>query len=388
MIKRFSVFSYVVFSAIGAFNEQLISELINKNIKIRNINVKDNVLYGEVKRKDYKSVARIAHKFNIRTKVLKRRGIYFKLKSKKTHNGILYGAFCGIVLILIMQNFIWKVEIHNSDNETDNLIKEISSACGIRVGGLISSADDKSTEILLKKSLSGASWINVELNGSRADIYIQKSSDVKKKEISGKTPCNVIAAKTGIIVETEVYSGTLIYPKGSGVSEGSVIVSGVVNDGADNIILTHANAKIIADFTERVEFRQEYVTVEKIKTDIIENEKELMLFGFVIPISERINDKTNKVCRDEIRKCELFGLDLPFKVKTNSYTTYNNSIVSRTTEDSLRLIEQQLEQYCNNFLSEYEIIDLRKSYKYDEKGITLVADIDLRGDISLQQKIY
>lgn len=388
MKKNIHIISTIKFYAIGAYNEDFLSELISIGIRIKNIQVENNVLYGTAKRRDYKIIARTARKYNIKTKVLERKGIYYKLKRYNKKFGIIYGLTLGIIITLIMQNFLWKIQIHNYNSNAENLILEICKECGIGLGDLSSKADDKKAEILLKKSLSGVSWVNVEINGSRADIYIQTSEEIKKNEKSTKTPCNVIANKTGIIVETEVYSGTLLYKKGSAVSEGNVIVSGVVNDGADNITLIHANAKIIAEFTENIEFRQEFITNEVVNTDQEEIEKELKLFGFVIPLTDRVDNALNKICNEETNICRVFGIEMPWTIKTNTYTTYKIVPVTRTTDDAIKIVEQKLIQYCNTFFSEYEIIDINKSYKCDDYGVTLNADVILQGDISVKQEIY
>lgn len=388
MIKSIHIVSTVKFYAIGAYNEEFLSELISIGIKIREIQVENNVLYGTAKRKDYKIIARTARKYNTRTKVLERKGIYYKLKKQNKKIGIIYGITLGLIIILIMQNFLWKIQIHNYSGNAESLILEICKDCGIGLGNLSSKADDKKAEILLKKSLSEISWVNVEINGSRADIYIQTSEEINKNEKSLKTPCNIIADKTGIIVETEVYSGTLLYKKGSAVSKGNIIVSGVVNDGANNISLTHANAKIIANFNENVEFRQEYVTDEIVNTDQKEIEKELKLFGFVIPLTDRIEDTLNKICAEETNICKIFGIEMPWMIKTNTYTAYKTITVTRTVDDAIKNVEQKLDQYCDSFFSEYVILDINKSYKCDDYGVTLNADIVLQGDISIQQEIY
>ena len=43
--------------------------------------------------------------------------------------------------------------------------------------------------------------------------------------------------------------------------------------------------------------------------------------------------------------------------------------------------------YCENFFSQYEILDIKKNILYDSEGITLNADIKLKGNIAVQQEI-
>lgn len=387
MGKMFSITSKVTFTAIGAYNEEFITELIKSGIKTSSIKNENGILYITIKRKDYKKAAYIARNNCIRIRACKRHGLSLSRLKRNEYAGIFVGILLISVTILFMQRFIWKINIYGTDKLSESLILKTVSESGIRLGAYAESMDVDSAEYRTKLKLSDISWINIEVNGSRVDIYVNEGEKLEKPKISVKTPCNVIAAKDGIIIDTEVYSGTLLYNKGSGVSAGAVIVSGVVNDGADNLIMTHANAKIIADFTETVIFRQEFKSVKKITNNNFISEQELMILGFVVPITERIQNVENKLCEEIVRNCYLFGFELPWKIKTNTYKDYEEITVEYTIDDVNRMLEQQLEIYCNNFYSDYEILDINKKIEYDESGISLTANINLRGDISIQKEI-
>ena len=386
MNKKFSITRKVTFTAIGAYTESFVSELIKSGVKTSGIKNKNGILYITIRRRDYKKAAYIARNNNVRIRTYKRHGINLYGLKRNRCAGVIIGVLFISVTLLLMQKFIWKIDVYGTDKLSESQILKTVAESGIKLGAYTENLDIDSAEYKTKLLLSDISWINIEANGSRIDIYLNEGEKIEKPEISVKTPCNVIAAKDGIIVDTEVYSGTLLYNKGSGVSEGTVIVRGVVNDGADNLIMTHANAKIIADFTETVTFREEFECVKKITKSNYITEKELMLFGFVIPITNKIQNSENKICEEITNNCYLFGYELPWKVKTYNYSDYEEIIVRYTVDDVNRLLEQQLEIYCNNFHSEYEILDINKKIEYDELGITLTAKINLRGNIAVQQE--
>ncbi len=377
----------VVFSAIGAYNENFISSLIENGVKVRNVKVENNIMYVQIRRTDYLKASKTARIFRTRIRIVEKKGVYFKIKKTDKHIGILCGIFIGIFTVLMLNNYIWRIEIHGNNTLSENLILKTVQDNGISLGQRLSGVNANEASIRLKAIIDEISWANIEIDGSRIDIYVNEVQNVEKSEIPLKNPCNVIASKSGVIVETEVYSGSLLYSKGSGISEGNVIVSGIVNDGADNIILTHANAKIIAEFTEKVELRQDYTTIEQVKSRDEKEEKELMLFGFVFPLTERVEIEENMVCSEEIKSYSVFGAKLPWKIKTNTYSLYEDYSVTRTSEDLLKLLEQKFELYCDNFFLQYEILDVKKSYKSDENGITLVADVKLKGNIAVQKEI-
>ncbi len=387
MKEKFSILSTVTFTVIGAYIEEFLSEFMKSGIKAYNIHNIKGIVYITIKRREYKKAAYIARSCRVRVRVYKRNGLNLNPFRKNKHAGIVTGVVLASVLILIAQKFVWKINVYGSDKLSETQILNAIARNGIVLGAYCANLDTDSAEYSAKLSLSDISWINIEVNGSRVDVYVNEGDVIEKPEISIKTPCNVIAAKDGVIVETEVYSGTLLYKKGSGVSKGSVIVSGVVNDGADNLLMTHANAKIIAEFTETVVFRQDFTTTEQQEGKIKETEKELMLFGFVIPLTEYVSSKENKICEETINNCYIGSFELPWKIKTNAYSQYDEIEVTRTIEDVNRILEQKLEIYCKNFFSDYEILDISKKTEYDETGITLTADIKLKGDIAVKQEI-
>lgn len=387
MNKKINFTGYVTFSAIGAFAEEFLSELIESGINVTNVHNKQNVLYADIKKSNYLYATKVAKKHRVRIRVHKKQGLYFKIIKMKRHSGIVLGAIVAIFMIMILQGYVWKIEINSDGAISDKHILEIIEKNGISLGSNIGEIDTDALALNIKHTLKETSWVGVEKIGSKLIISLSESETLKNAEIPLNTPCNVIANKTGVIVETEVYSGTLLYPIGSGVSAGNILVSGIVNDGADNIILSHANAKIIAEFKEKVELRQEYTTIEHQKTGEKFIEKELMLFGFVIPLTDKVKNIEKTTCDEEIENCTFMDLTLPFKVKTNTYMPYDELSVTRKTEDAERLVEQKFEIYCDNFFNEYEILDITKSIKRDEKGVTLIADVKLKGNIATQKEI-
>lgn len=378
----------VTFSAIGVYYEEFLSELIRENVYLKNIRTEQGVLYAQSKRKCYPKIAKTARKYGIRTRVTKKNGLYTRFFPYRKRIGLFFGGILSILLLLILERFVWKIEVHGAELVSENQVLEILIEDGIFPGAPISSFDVNATEIHLKQQISQLSWVSVSRRGSTINVYLNETEIDEAEEIPLKTPCNVIAARTGKIVETQVYAGTLLYPIGSGVSEGNVVVSGVVNDGAEHILMTHANAKIIAEFTEDVSFSMPYTTTEKQTTGTVETAKELMLFGFVIPISEKPASNRNKICTEYTEAYYLMNIQLPWKVKTYTYTEYEDISVTRKTEDLIRLLEKKLDDYCESIFGEYEILNVERQAYSDDTGVTLTAQVTLKGDIAVQQQIW
>lgn len=384
---KHSLFGNVTFSVIGAYGEEFITALIQQGIVLKNIRSKGGIIYADASKQDYLIIARTSRNFGVRTRVCKRKGIYFRVRCYRSRFGLVIGSIAGLFLILILQRFIWKIEVHGNEKLSENQVIQLLSLNNVEIGSYSPAVDVNAVEVDIKRRIPDIAWMSVELNGSKLSVYINEADFPETPVIPQSTPCNVVAAKSGVILETQVYSGTLLYPKGSGVAEGSVVVSGAVDDVAGNISITHANAKIIAEFTETVEFFMPYTTMEKQKTGLVEYERELMLFGFVFPLDSENIDRANKICTEETQAFELFGLKLPWTVKTNTYTEYEDISVTRKSSDIERILTRQLDDYCENFFGEYELVNTRKSIRADETGVYLHADVILRGNIAVQREI-
>ncbi|MCM1334392.1 MAG: sporulation protein YqfD [Bacteroides sp.] len=378
----------ITFSAIGAYHEEFISELIDRNTYLRNIRTERGVLYAETKRNGYLKIARIARKYGIRVRVTERHGLYFRLRSYRKRIGLLFGGIFAILLLLILECFIWKIEVYGAVGVSENQILEVLIEDGIYPGAFLTSFDVNDTEIHLKQRIPQISWISVSRSGSKISVFVNEDEREETGELSLKTPCNVIAAKTGKIVETQVYAGTLLYPIGSGVSEGNIVVSGIVNDGAEHILMTHADAKIIAEFTENVSLSMPYTTVEKQTTGKVETAHELMLFGFVIPLSKKPESNENKICTEYTRAYYCGGIRLPWKTKSFTFTEYEDLSVTRKTEDLIRLLEKKLDDYCESVFGEYEILAVEKEATNTDTDVTLTAKVTLKGNIAVQKQIW
>ncbi len=378
----------VVISILGAYCEEFLNELFRRKIQLRNIKKRDGIIYATVRRSDYKAIASLSADYCVRVRVVKKKGLYFRLYRYRNRTGVLAGLIFTCIAVLILEKYIWHIEIHNNNRITDAQLLTQLEKHGITLGTLSEEMDTSKAELKLKREFDNIGWINIEINGSRADVYMSEAQFAEEPEIDLKTPCNVISEKDAVIVETEVYSGKLLHTKGSGIAKGSVIVSGTIDDGSGNVILSHSNAKIIGEFTEKLDIYMPFTTLEKELTGNTETEKQLMIFGFNFKLYNDPVSRENKICREEIDNFNFFGMQLPWRVKTSTFDEYKEITVTRTDKDVIKLLDQQIELYCKDIYRDYELIDTEKSFFRDETGIRLTAELKFRGDIGKQQVIY
>lgn len=376
----------VTFSIIGAYCEEFLNDLISQRIKLRNINNKDGIIYATADISNYRFIAKTSRKYGVQVRITDKKGVYFRIRNISRRPGLVVGVIASAAVVVALRQYVWNIEVHGNSQLSENYILGVLEGYGITAGIIANDADTLGAERMIMLHDDNIKWINIEINGSRADVYLSESKSSDNDEIDFMTPCNIVATRTGVIVDSDISSGNMLYENGSGVAEGSVIVSGAVSSG-DSTILVHSEGSVIADFTEEVEFAMDYTTVEKIPTGESFIHKQIMLLGMVFPLDDT-TDTANAVCDEQIEQCSLWGIELPVKIKTETYTRYSETTVTRKEEDVRRILEGRLELYQYNFLRDYEILDIEKTFETSETGEVLKAKIKLRGNIAVKKAIY
>ncbi|MCL2018294.1 MAG: sporulation protein YqfD [Oscillospiraceae bacterium] len=379
--------SYIVVSSFGSYNEEFVNELLKINIKVWNIKNKGGIIYFNISPYFYKKIARTAFDFGVRTRVESRHGAYFKLRGYKKRHGVFLGAVSFMGIIVLLSNFIWDVKVKGNENISAAQIIEIMENCGIKNGVNIKGYDKERAEIAIIIELDGLSTVNIERRGSRLHVNVSERLEVISPEIPITTPCNVVADRSGRIVETEVYRGRLVIEKDSGVNRGDIIVSGVVEDGAGNIILSHARAVIIAECEDNTEFFVPFVSTERKNNGKIEENNFIIFLGRSFPLFMFGGDSQDTFYTEETRAPRILGFPLPYRLKTEIYSHYDIVEVKIGQAEARERLKKQIETYMENFYEDGEIVSFDEKYITKEDGIAAEVKIIYRKNIATQRII-
>jgi similar to stage IV sporulation protein len=379
--------SYIVVSAFGSYNDVFVNKLIENNIKVWGLINRDGVIYFNTSPYFYKKIARAAFGCGVRTRVESRHGAYFKLRRYKKRYGIIFGALSFFAIIVLMSNFVWDIKVHGNTDVSPTQITEVMEKHGIRAGIGIHSYDSEKTELALTLELDRLAWVNIERHGSRIHVNVSERLETDANMIPVTTPCNVVAVKTGVIVETEVYRGRLLIEPGSGVSRGDVIVSGVVEDGAGNVLLSHASARIIAECEDNAEFFVPFTSLERRNNGRTSKNNFVLFLGHGFPLFIIDSKPENAVFSEEMRAPTFLGLRLPFRLKTEVYAHYDYVEVTIGQTQTLERLKRQIELYRQNFYGDSEIVSFDEKYFIQEDGILAEVRVVYRTDIAQQRMI-
>lgn len=378
---------YVKFSLIGTECEEFLSDSLNAGLKIYDVENDEGIIYAKTSPSQYFVLARMTRSFNVQMRIREKRGFWFRAYRYRNRYGLVIGALAYGLILLLCSGIVWDITITGNERISDESILEFLMENGIYPGVSRKELDTTVTELSALLNFDDLAWISIENEGSRVNVKLNERIANAENGLSISTPCNIVASHNGIITEAEVYRGTMLYEIGSGVAEGDIIVSGIVNDGSGNISINHADAKIIAEYEEEVSFYQQFNTVEKVKTDETYTNEYFKLFGFTFPQkNERYTDGYTYISNSyEVR---LFGIKMPWTRVIVEGTRMKEVEVARTVNDVKRLLERELEMYELNFLQKVEIVDRDINYERDENGIKLVCKFTLKGNIASQSEIF
>lgn len=383
-----SIKGYVIFSASGGFIERLINLIIRNNINVWDIEKKDGIFYLHALAKDYKKIAELSKRIQVKIKVVERIGIMFLVRKYKKRIGILIGIGIFTFALIFMQNFIWSIEVIGNKNiPTDGILSKIEEL-GIKKGKFIPSLDFKEIQQKAIIEFEDIAWISINNVGTKISVEISES--IKAPEINNdKSPQNIKAKKSGTIVRMNVLEGEDVVKVGETVFEGDLVVSGMFQDIMGNTLIKHSKAEVIARTNYTSKFVMKFLNEEKVYNNKEKNRYILDIFGIKLPLYLATKVKGNYDILSNYSQLELFGNKLPFGMFSNNYKFYNIESVTLNEEEAKEKLQEQIKEYENeNFESQnISIIDREINEIINENEIIIEINYICEEDIALEEEI-
>ena len=353
-------FGSVEFSGYGAFPERFATELISRGVELRRVRFGDGTISGSVSPADYWETALTARRCGLRIRAGKRRGLYFTALRYSRRAGLYVGFLAFVMLTALSGSRIQDIEIVSSGTVTAaqrSHIMSILGECGL-------------TE--------GSSARRLENSTTAAERRILLDSDA---------PCNLVASRAAAVVSHVVRDGVLVADTGSGVPEGGLLVSGTVADAAGNVILKHASAEIIGEYTETREFFVPYKETLRLPEGETAEYRWLVYGDDEYPLFFGGAAMEDSVYSEETEAVRLFGKETPLKIRTGRFTGYVSRNVTRSADDCLAELSRQQAAFEENFYAGQEVYSCEKTAVPEQDGIRLRCVYTLRGNIAKEQEI-
>ena len=308
------MFSKVEFEVVSGLYSAFLNWIVENEISVSDIRSTDFGFTAVCNAKDYKKLAGKAKKFQCRTKIIKRKGVYFKLRKTLKRKGLFAGIALVFICVYIFSHLIWRIDVIAP---TDNLTRDVYSLlyandcyCGAWF------LQDKNQKIIQHIFMEVDNVGYVTLNFYKGILTCKVDAAINKMPyLKDSTNGNITATADGIIEDVEIYNGFSDVEIGQTVSKGDLLVSATYIDrnGTLQQVMPRAyikaycvkeySAEVLFDkeisirtgeYTDRVTYRLcgKDFTVKKENTDNYSNydrEKTfeyIDLWGFCLPLTK------------------------------------------------------------------------------------------------------
>lgn len=239
------IFGCVYFTADGGFAERFINICTALGIQLWGIRRKSYGLTACTTIDGYKKIKKAARSSGMRVRIRKKVGLPFVIRKYESHTGLFVGFFAVLLILSIMSDRIWVVNINGNTTVDSEKIAEVFSDAGLRIGvkkNKFDASDINSDAVL---SIGELSWASINIDGSVAEIEVREAMHRPSLEKYYGTS-NLVASKDGQVEIIEPYKGSAAVKSGQTVMQGSLLVSGISHVKSGMSVFNDAGGYVVA----------------------------------------------------------------------------------------------------------------------------------------------
>ena len=158
-------------------------------------------------------------------------GIPAILRRYKRRPGLLCGALIFFTLLRLSTLFVWDVSVSGNDKIGDAEITALLKDYGFGIGSYIPGVDFHELCNACLIGRDDIAWIAVNLSGTTAEVVVIESIVPDRSNENNGSPANMVAARDGYVVRTEVRAGQPEVKVGQTVKKGQLLIGGVWETG-------------------------------------------------------------------------------------------------------------------------------------------------------------
>lgn len=357
---------YVDFKASGKYPERFLNITSRYGINLWNAHPTNYGLEASMYVSDYRKIRTINRKAKVSTQIISKHGLPFFTSKYKSRIGIPIGALAGILLLLVLSNFIWSVEIIGSETVSDVHVTEVLKENGVSVGKYKKNIDVAQIERTVMREISEIGWMSVNMTGNVVSVEIKEKANKPEIDVN-TTPSNVKAKCDGVITKINAKNGTPQVLVGSGVVKGDLLVSGITQTKLNTIHYVHANAEVYADVISNKEIKLAKEFDYTHPSGNIKSRKRFFFLWSELPFTMSFSSYDNSVFSQNTENLFCNNVILPVGIKTQNE--------EELIKENVKLDKTKAEAIFNNSILLYEIFE-KKDSKVIERKITIKSSMN------------
>lgn len=341
---------------VSAKEEGILKTLISNNIYFSNYTIKYNKVIFIINYEDLELLSKLAN-----IKVIKYYGLVGIKNFLKKHYILLTSFILSYLIIIILSNVIFKVEIVTNNQVLKDNITYYLNYYGIVKYKFVKSNKyiENVKEKILLENKDTIEWISINREGVKYVVNV--TPRVISNKVNIDKPSNIVSKKDALIKYLVVTGGSSVKEVNDVVKKGDVIISGNVVKFDKVVGTTRSKGKVFGEvwYTVNISIPFKHVIYEKTGETI--NHIYLDIFGhkFTLVGHYITNNSINEVSV-LVDKPYLF-----FKLMKESKELYNYKEVNLNSESAFKEALERADKSISNKLDTNEYIIERKVLKKD-----------------------
>jgi similar to stage IV sporulation protein len=274
---------HVKIKIVGTGIERFINECVRQNISIWEVTRHPDLsITGSLPLKDLHKLRRIVRKSNCKLSFVEGRGLPFLYKKALYNSGFVIGVISCLLLLFVLSNMVWGIEIEGAKPETEHLIRKELKLIGLETGKfqfMVSNPDE--IQIHLSETLNEITWVGVELKGTTFHFRVVEKN--QPKEVEYFSPRHLVAKKTAVISKMFVEEGQPMVTIHDYVKKGDLLVSGFIGQEG-KIEVVSARGEVMGETWYDAKVTVPLKTSFNVLTGRINTTHYIKLFNWNLPI--------------------------------------------------------------------------------------------------------
>ncbi len=240
---------YVNVKVTGGHLERFINICTCENINIWNVKARgSDTLTACVSVKGFFLLKNICRKTGTKIHILSKKGMPFLSLRLRKRIGLLLGFAIFLIASFWLFSHIWYIDVDTSTTiPREELIHQLELS-GIYKGTPLRDIDPNKVQAHMLSLNSRLAWAWPHVRGN--SLYLEVREKVAVPEILPTNPCNIVASHSGLITSMLVKEGRHVVTENMYVSEGQLLVGGIMDSVAMGVRYVHADAEIWATTEE------------------------------------------------------------------------------------------------------------------------------------------
>ena len=335
---------------------------------------------------DYKAISRLAGNFQCRTKIIRKKGLYFKARKIFKRKSIVLGTALIFFYMFVFSHIIWRVDVISPSEKITEDVYSMLYAYDICAGSIFSQEKNSYVRQQIFLTVDNVGYITMNFSGGILTCKIDPAIS-KLPYLEDSTDGNIVASESGVIEDLRVYKGFSQIQRGQSVYKGDILVSATYIDrnGTLQQVMPRAYIKALCEkeYTVQVDFEKDIL----MRTGECEKMTSLKMLGKSINIGKADIKKWEKY--DTERYCQnlsFMGFALPVTAETVKHYKKEMTHISRDEKSAYSTGVKIIEEMIKGDISFIEAENKEYRYMADDSSVTVICTVNGYYDIAKHNK--